>query len=176
MMSLMDFSILEDDCKLFNFSLDNRPSIVYNPLMVKKANSSERDFQNWFKKNWNGWHTQLHPGQSSDVGVPDLILGISQGLLPAEVKIGSIVDDVVWSTEIRPAQIVWHKKLADAGYNSILLIGVPSDASWRCFVVDAALARYWHETGWKLADVAHELDNRDLYQSLTEFVFSEMEN
>ena len=145
--------------------------------MAKKTqNSSERDFQNWIKKNWSGWLTQIHPGLSSDVGIPDLIVGTAQGLLPAEVKLGMVDDGVLWCSEVRPAQIAWHKKLADGGYNSVLLVGVPSGDSWRCFSVDAALARFWHETGWKVGEVAHELDARDLYQSLTDFVFSELEN
>jgi hypothetical protein len=145
--------------------------------MAKKTiNPSERDFQNWFKSNWSGWLTQLHPGQGSDVGVPDLILGVSSGLLPVEVKIGSVDDQgLVWTCAVRPAQIRWHTNLADHGYNSILLIGCWQGDGWKVIAVDASLSRFWDVCGFKLGETAFELDPSNLFDSLNEFVFRQLE-
>lgn len=148
---------------------------------IKNTNPSEREFQTWFKENWNGWLSQLHPGQGSDVGIPDLLLGTSSGILPAEVKIGFVeeADDarpVVWCSEVRPAQIVWHKKLADHGFNSILLIGCWCGNDWRVFAVDAINARFFDSVGFAVGQVAFELDPKALEDSLADFVFEQMEN
>lgn len=143
---------------------------------TKNIQPSERELQTWFKANWHGWLTQLHPGQGSDVGIPDLILGDSSGLLPVEVKLGSIDEDnILWCSAIRPAQIVWHKALADAGFNSILLVGVYQGSAWRPFVVDASLSRFAEISGFKVGETAFELDVRNLEESLSEFVFRQLE-
>lgn len=146
--------------------------------MAKKTlQPSEREFQTWFKSNWSGWLTQLHPGQGSDIGVPDLIVGVSSGLLPVEIKVGSVDDEgVVWSCAVRPAQIQWHMKLANHGFNSIMLIGVWQGATWKIYAVDSVNARFWDSVGFRIGQVAFEIDPTNLFDSLNDFLFEQVEN
>lgn len=140
--------------------------------MAKLKN--ERDFQNFLKdtiKAQGGYYTQLHPGQGSDVGIPDLIIGTDTTLLPSEVKIGSIADDnkTIWSRQIRPAQIAWHERITSHGHPSCVLIGVWQADRWRCFVVfgsDAPNVR----NGFLIGKDAIEIDTRFFLDELDVWV------
>jgi hypothetical protein len=146
-------------------------------MSKKLIHPSERDFQTWFKSNWSGWLTQLHPGQGSDTGIPDLLLGCSLGILPAEVKIGSVDEEgVVWCSAVRPAQISWHTRLNNRGFNSILLIGCWQDGKWNTFAIDSINAKYWDVCGFKIGECAFEIDPANLFDSLNDFLFDQIEN
>ena len=134
--------------------------------MARKSHPSERDFQTWIKRNWTGWVTQLHPGVGSDTGIPDLLLGTVHGLIPAELKLGSIDEDgLLWCSAVRPSQIRWHSALADAGFDSVLMVGVWEAERWRVFVVDAAIAGE-ASSGFVVGRQAVELDAGDLVEGL----------
>jgi len=85
---------------------------------------TESDFKKWFRKHWSGWIESYEPRRGSGVGIPDIQVVVGGRIVPIELKIGTIKDGVLYPREVRPAQIVWHKKLNDAGVGSILLIGV----------------------------------------------------
>ena len=144
--------------------------------MMKKIQPDERDFQNWLKQNYFGWHTQVHPGIGCDVGVPDLILLTPSGLLPVEVKIGMLEDQILWSKEIRPSQIRWHESLANAGGDSIFIVGVWADNFWRVFVVDSRDAHLWDTSGFRIGIEAIELNPDSLTSGITDFVYDYLEN
>lgn len=136
---------------------------------------NERDFQTWFKNHYNGWLCQLHPGQGSDVGIPDLLLGTpSAGLIGCEVKCGSLIDGVVWCSAIRPAQIRFHTSLANAGHSSILAIGVWSGDHWRPFLVDGSLCRQWDSEGFLAGEIAIEIHPDQLASDVADFVYDEL--
>lgn len=103
---------------------------------------NERAFQNFIKdviKTEGGWSSQFHPGMSSDFGIPDLITAVeSVGLLPLEVKIGTVDEDhkTLWCSTIRPSQIRWHGDLTSHGYITAFVIGVPLGKAWRVFLLD----------------------------------------
>lgn len=126
---------------------------------------NERDFQNFIKdtvKSEGSWYSQLHPGMGSDVGVPDLLLAVdSVGILPSELKIGSIDKDnrTIWSRAIRPAQIAWHTRLTGHGYLSCVLIGVHEGGRWRIFVVDGMSSSKCKD-GFTIDKDAKEIDPR----------------
>lgn len=125
---------------------------------------NERAFQNFIKdciKSEGGWVTQLHPGMGSDFGIPDLMTAVeSVGLLPLELKIGSIEENrTVWSSTIRPSQIRWHTELTGHGYLSAVLIGVPLGKTWRVFAVDGLKANKAKD-GFVIGEDAVEIDPR----------------
>lgn len=125
---------------------------------------SERAFQNFVKdtiKSEGGWVTQLHPGMGSDFGIPDLMTAVeSIGLLPMELKIGTVEDDrTVWSSAVRPSQIAWHTNLTSHGYLSSILIGVPEGKGWRVFIIDGMSANKVRD-GFRIGKEATEIDPR----------------
>lgn len=139
--------------------------------MAKQNN--ERAFQNYVKdtiRSEGGWFSQLHPGMSSDFGIPDLLTAVdSVGILPTELKIGSIEDNVtLWSSSIRPSQIAWHTRLTEHGYPSSILIGVPSGKSWRIFIVEGCLAANVKK-GLKIGSEAREIDSRFFLSEIDEW-------
>lgn len=139
--------------------------------MAKQNN--ERAFQNFVKdtiRAEGGWFSQLHPGMSSDFGIPDLLTAVDAvGILPTELKIGSIEsDDTLWSTAIRPSQIAWHTRLTQFGYLSCIMIGVPSGKSWRIFVVDGMDASKVRD-GFLIGKDATEIDPRFFLEELNQW-------
>ena len=140
-----------------------------------KIQPDERAFQKWVKQNFLGWQTQLHPGLGSDVGIPDLLLLTPSGYLPVEIKIGMIEDGILWSKEIRPAQIKWHTGVANAGGDSIFLIGVWSGSYWRAFVVSGADCRLWDNPGYKIGIDAIEINPDSLTTGIYDYVYDVLE-
>lgn len=139
--------------------------------MTKQNN--ERAFQNFIKdtiRAEGGWYSQLHPGMSSDFGIPDLLTAVeSVGILPAELKIGTIEGgDTVWSTAIRPTQIAWHTRLTQHGYLSCIMIGIPAGKSWRIFVVDGMEANKVRD-GFIIGKDAKEIDPRFFLEELNQW-------
>lgn len=124
---------------------------------------SERAFQNFLKdtiRSEGGWVSQLHPGMGSDIGIPDLLLATDFcGILPAELKIGSIDQRVLKSASIRPSQIAWHLRLTNHGQLSSILVGVPENKGWRIFAVDGIFANKVRD-GFVIGKEAIELDPR----------------
>ena len=97
--------------------------------MSRDNQKLEREFQNFIKdtlKAEGGYFSQLHPGMGSDLGIPDLLLAVdSVGILPTELKVGTIDGDELTSSNVRIGQVIWHEKITDHGYLSCVLIGVP---------------------------------------------------
>lgn len=134
---------------------------------------NERAFQNFIKdsiKSEGGWVTQLHPGMGSDFGIPDLMTAVeSVGILPVEIKIGSIEENrTVWSTTIRPSQIRWHTELTSHGYLSAILIGVSLGKTWRVFAVDGLKANKAKD-GFVIGEDALEIDPRFITTELDQW-------
>lgn len=126
---------------------------------------NERAFQNFIKdqiKSEGGWYSQIHPGLSSDVGIPDLLTAVeSVGVLPTEIKVGTVAEDnkTIWSRAIRPSQISWHTRLTGHGYLSAILIGVATGKTWRIFAVDGMKANKC-KAGYIIGEDATEIDPR----------------
>lgn len=126
---------------------------------------NERAFQNFLRDHISaegGWSSNLHPGIGSDIGIPDMLIATeSVGLLPAELKIGTIDEDnkTLWSRSIRPAQIQWHLRLTSHGYISCILIGVPTGKSFRIFAIDGVNAAKVKD-GFIIGEEATEIDPR----------------
>lgn len=126
--------------------------------------TSERALQNFVKdliKSEGGYYTQLHPGIGSDTGIPDLIVGTDAvNFLPVELKIGTIENQtMVWSSSVRPTQIAWHTRTTSHGYPSSILIGVPTNGTWRLFIVHGALASSCKD-GLYINKTTKEIDTR----------------
>lgn len=139
--------------------------------MTKQNN--ERHFQNFVKdtiRAEGGWYSQLHPGLSSDVGIPDLLTAVdSMGILPVELKIGSIeAGNLLWSSAIRPTQIAWHTRLTQHGYLSCIMIGVPEGKTWRVFAIDGMDANKVRD-GFIIDKDATEIDPRFFLEELNQW-------
>ncbi len=91
---------------------------------------NEADFKRWFRAHWSGWVESYEPRRGSGTGIPDLqvLIGIDNRkvLLPIELKVGFVKDRVLFPREVRPAQISWHRRFAEAGGVSVLLVGALS--------------------------------------------------
>lgn len=129
--------------------------------MTKQNN--ERAFQRYIRDTVSkegGWSSGLHPGLGSDVGIPDLLLATDFcGILPTELKVGTIDYNILKSSAIRPSQISWHLRLTNHGQLSCILIGVPEKARWRVFAVDGIFANKVRD-GFVIGKEAIELDPR----------------
>lgn len=131
----------------------------------------ERKFQKFVKTKWNGYSIQLHPGIGSDVGIPDLFLGYSSGLIPCELKIGSLSDNFLRTTEVRPSQIAWHFRHANAGYESIFLVGVPQpENNWRLFVIDGLTIQGWDSDGFEINKDTFEINIQNFQSEIEDFI------
>lgn len=107
---------------------------------------TESEFKKWFRKQWLGWVESYEPRRGSGIGIPDLQIVAGGRIVPIELKVGAIKNDILYPREVRPAQIVWHRKLNDAGIASILLIGV-YDLAADDFVACAVDAK--HINNWR---------------------------
>jgi hypothetical protein len=169
------------------------PSILTNLLccglslvMSKKTNAPiEDDFSAAVRKAYSGWIERVEKAKGTTEGFPDLVLLMPSGLELAELKVGSVIDGVLWCNEVRPSQIRFHTDLANKGGRSFFLAGVwkggesrkfNEPSNWSAYAFDSILARHWHETGFKVGETAFEIDMMDLNQSLTDFVFEQLEN
>lgn len=136
----------------------------------------ERELQNFIKdtiRSQGGYFSQLHPGLGSDLGIPDLLIGVdSVGILPAEIKIGSIEGKELTSSKVRLSQEMWHQKVDDHGYFSCFLIGVPTiigkKKSWDIYAVPGSYANIIND-GIKVGYHAYKISNSDLVLSLSNF-------
>lgn len=147
---------------------------------MKKIQPNEHDFRKWFIANYDGWCQRVEIAPGMNPGFPDLLLLTPSGLIPCELKIGTLSDDVLWSSEIRPSQISWHTNIALAGGTSMFAIGIWSQQSsdvghWRVFLVDGVYSNQWEEKGFTIGLEAIEINFENLVEEITEFVFDYLE-
>jgi len=136
-----------------------------------------QNFETLFKSEivdyFHGFSRRIEPGRGGDSGFPDLILGTTYGLVPAEVKLGSISDGVLWTSNIRPSQLKFAREISAAGFPSIFLVGVQTATGWRCFAFNAVLAPQFDTTGFAIDKDCFELNICELGDSLDDFIFRE---
>lgn len=145
-------------------------------MAKKTTNPIESDFSAAVQDAFNGWCQRVERGRGMRDGFPDLVFLLPQGLQLCELKIGSLIDGVVWSDEVRPSQIQFHHELADNGGQSFFLVGVWCGDNWRAFAFDGAVARHWETTGFVVGETCFEIDMNNLYDSLSEYVYRELES
>lgn len=129
----------------------------------------EIDLKRWFRANWKGWFESYEPRRGSGVGLPDTQIAIDGLLCPIELKLGEIDPyDVVWSYEVRPDQIGWHKRAALSGIATVFLIGCGWEKKTpkRIILVDGVDIRHWQE-GLEIGGPASEINHLD---QINEFV------
>ena len=97
---------------------------------VKSGDRSERGFQRELLKNCIGWADSFHPSSGSKTGIPDVTFLYDGVLLPVELKIGKIVGEWLFISDVRPSQIRWAKEFRKAGGRSAFLCGVIEDGKW----------------------------------------------
>lgn len=129
---------------------------------------SESDFKKWLRNNWSGWIESYEPRRGTGIGIPDVQIVVHGKLVPVELKVGTIRDGILYPKEIRPPQIIWHKRLNDAGVKSLLMIGVydlVADDFDVC-LVDAEYMRNWRH-GYKHYARFNSADKARFNQLLT---------
>lgn len=149
--------------------LDKRFVLCYYSRMAK----NERDFQTWIKKQFDSagvFYSQCHPGLSADSGLPDLFVLCDVGLIPVELKIGTVEDGKrLWTSSVRPSQVRWHSALNSAGGCSVLLVGVWCGDRWQTACVDALYITQF-EDGFEFGQECEWLDHESLATALNDFV------
>lgn len=148
--------------------------------MPEQIQKSEREFQTWVKRHLEQgdmWFTQIHPGLGADPGLPDLYVDTEAfNHTGCELKIGSAhdADGILWTSQIRPAQIRWHSHVAYHGGFSFFLVGVWSGDEWRVFAIDGAIVDKW-ENGFEIGTEAIELVPSMLVGEIDGFCFDRFE-
>ena len=84
----------------------------------------EAQFKSWFRDNWDGWLSSYEPRRGGTVGIADLQILVKGRLVPVELKVGAIQNNMLFCKEIRAAQVKWHRDLYKAGGYSVLAVGV----------------------------------------------------
>jgi hypothetical protein len=133
----------------------------------------ETRFKHAIIDSWYGFFRRIEPGRGGDAGFPDLILGTAIGLVLTELKIGTIEDGVLWTSNIRPAQLVFAREISDAGFPAIFLVGVQESTKWRTFIFNAVLAHQFDTVGFKIGIDCFELPCHDLMAEVDDFLYRE---
>jgi hypothetical protein len=109
---------------------------------------NESDFKKWLRQNWSGWIESYEPRRGTGIGIPDIQIVVDCQLLPIELKVGEFDPrGRLHPREIRPAQIMWHKKLHEHGVATVLLIGVWDvvKESWSAWPVHGTMIEFWRK-------------------------------
>lgn len=142
---------------------------------MKKIQPNESDFSRIIRDSFDGWVERVEPGRGSNPGFPDLIALLPSGLEFIELKCATVEDGVLWPSEIRPAQIAWHKRIADSGYRSLFLCGVWMGDRFAAYAFDGLSAAHYETTGFRIGETCFEIDMNNLYDSLSDYVFEQLE-
>ena len=135
----------------------------------------ETQFKRAVIDSYDGFVSRIEYGRGGDSGFPDLVLGTIDGWLPAEVKIGTIEDGVLWTSNIRPSQLKFARESSAAGFPSIFLVGVQETARWRCFVFNSVLANQFDSIGFAIGKECIELDMNNLSDEIDNFIVREFD-
>jgi hypothetical protein len=111
---------------------------------MRNADTQELEFKRWFRKVVPYWTETFEPRHGSGTGIPDVMallpeVGGGRKLTPLEFKVGDvkIENKKIWLQQknVRPAQVSWHYRFAEAGGKSFFLVGVknPADKIWRVY-------------------------------------------
>lgn len=84
----------------------------------------EIEFKRWIKKHWPGWFSCYEFAPGATPGVADIQILVKGIIVPIELKVGSIENNLLEVERIRPAQIKWHNDLFNAGGYSFFLVAV----------------------------------------------------
>lgn len=137
--------------------------------------NSETQFKRAIIDSYDGFVSRIEYGRGGDSGFPDLVLGTIDGWLPAEVKIGTIEDGVLWTSNIRPSQLKFARESSAAGFPAIFLVGIQDATKWRCFGFNAVLANQFDSIGFAIGKDCFELDMNRLADEIDNFIIREFD-
>lgn len=117
---------------------------------MKHDPRQELKFKRWFRQEFKGWSEAYEPRRGSGTGMPDLQLLVRGMLLPVELKVGWIEDDVLHIHDVEPAQVSWHVRFWAAGGESSFVVGIPDGKGWQVYspFLSAAALMEWKK-GWR---------------------------
>lgn len=115
----------------------------------------EANFKKWFLSHYD-WSMTVEPALGTGDGMPDVLFLPSPGagLLLAELKVGTIRDEVLYPEKVRPSQIYFMRDLQKSGGASMIITGVwfEEEGEWRAWILGSSqwrLASRW-KGGWEL--------------------------
>ena len=138
-----------------------------------KIQPTEKELAKFFFANLDAWYERIEPSRGMHTGIPDaLVMTEAVGIMPVEFKIGSLSDNTLHMSEVRPAQIGWHKSFAmqnkDKCVCSLFVVGVWSEdsKSWSMYAFEGIFADMW-EDGIPLDDpILYHVDSRFVIECL----------
>lgn len=142
----------------------------------KTTNPIEADFSRWLRDNFDGWIERVEIARGMNPGYPDVTLLLPQGWQLVELKIATVEDGVLWPYDVRASQIQFHHSVAKHGGVSFFLCGVWCGDHWDVYSFDGASAKFWESTGFIIGETCFKIDTSDLYRSLTDYVYEQLEN
>jgi hypothetical protein len=115
---------------------------------------TESEMKVWLKNNWDGWIETYEPRIGSGIGIPDVQVVVDRAIIPIELKLAKIEDEMLFSSPIRPSQIAWHRRLSEFQVPSLFLFGVgkTSKKPDRLFASMAGPIANW-ETGLSIENL-----------------------
>jgi len=105
---------------------------------------TESEMKVWLKNNWDGWMETYEPRIGSGIGIPDVQVVVDRAIIPIELKLAKIEDGILRPSEIRPAQINWHRNIFSHGVPSLFLFGYGTrNVPNRLFVKPGNYIQHW---------------------------------
>jgi hypothetical protein len=125
----------------------------------------------WIRQNWVGWIESYEPRLGSNLGIPDIQVIVGRRIVPIELKIGYLRDGVLFPSGIRPAQVNWHRRLAEFDVLSIFLFGVgEGNVPEHLFAVPGDSVKHW-AAGFELENLAEiSVDPKQFTNSLKSYI------
>jgi hypothetical protein len=131
---------------------------------------TESDLKKWIRQHWVGWIESYEPRLGSNLGIPDLQILVGRKIVPVELKIADIKEGILYPSEIRPAQINWHRRLAEFDVPSVFLFGsgqgrVPE----HLYALSGSAVKHW-SAGFELENMFEiSSSSKHFTKSLKEF-------
>lgn len=116
---------------------------------AEKIPGSETDFKRKFRQSVLEWSEAYEPSRGSGTGYPDVQVLLRGVIVPVEVKIALVSQGVLWSRDIRPAQIGWHYRLMKAGGKSAFVFGVLERKLWSAYVFPVCEQNFERLMAWR---------------------------
>lgn len=151
----------------------------------KTINPIESHFSSAVQSAFGGWVERVEKARGTTDGFPDLVFLMPSGFELCELKTASIVDNILWTDQVRPSQIRFHHDLALNGGRSFFMAGVwvggestrvDDPENWRAYCFDGMAAKYWETTGYEINQTCFEVDMMNLADSLADYIFEQLEN
>ena len=127
------------------------------------------EFKPWVRSNWKGWSEAYEPRRGGGTGIADIQILMGDGrLVPIELKVGEVKQDVLWCKDVRPDQLGWHNRFQFHGGKSFFLVGCGSIKRLSIYAVKLQCMLDW-KTGLG-SGCKHEINVNDFTLDLALYI------